>query len=88
MLLKKILPLVLLASVFSCNSEKITKTEDYNEFLTTKINQEELHENVNFWSNKLDKNNDNYIYLAKRSGAYNQIFSQTKFRIFQPIPKN
>ncbi|NNE32307.1 MAG: tetratricopeptide repeat protein [Winogradskyella sp.] len=77
MLLKQILPLVLLVSIFSCNSEKVTNSEDYNQFLSTTIDQEELYETANFWTNKLNASLNQHPYMVQRASAYNQIFSQT-----------
>ncbi|WP_179345675.1 tetratricopeptide repeat protein [Winogradskyella ursingii] len=78
MILKKIFPLILLVLAFNCAKDnKVTNSQDYDTFLTTSIDSSELFANAEFWTKKLDGNSNQFPYLAKRSGAYNQIFNST-----------
>lgn len=79
MILKKIFPLIAILFLLSCNTEskQVTKEEDYNQFLTSKINQDKLTESFKFWDNKLQDDPDQYPYLMKRAGAYDKMFSKT-----------
>ncbi|RKE94794.1 tetratricopeptide repeat protein [Ichthyenterobacterium magnum] len=77
MKLRYILPLIISAFMFSCNSNKVTKTEDYKAYLTTTIDHSELMANANLWTEKLEKAPNQFPYLSKRVNAYTQIFNTT-----------
>tara|TARA_R110002049_G_scaffold217546_1_gene388965 strand:- start:1499 stop:2779 length:1281 start_codon:yes stop_codon:yes gene_type:complete len=78
MILRKVFPLILLVLIsFSCTNKTVTNPEDYNAYLTTKIDSSELFVNVDFWTNKLENTSNQFIYQAKRSGAYSGVFSKT-----------
>ncbi|WP_369994435.1 cell surface protein [Winogradskyella sp.] len=77
MILKKILPFILFAALFSCNSNKVTQTEDYKAYLTTSIDNEKLMSDAQFWTDKLESQPKSFPYLVKRAGAYTDIFEAT-----------
>ena len=78
MILKKAFPFVLIVLLtFSCTNKTVTNEEDYRAYLTTKIDSSELFENVDFWTNKLENTSNQFLYQAKRSGAYSNVFSKT-----------
>ena len=68
---------MLLALVWSCNSKKVTQTEDYSQFLATSINDKDLFTDVQFWSNKLGSIPNEFPYYAKRAAAYTKLFNTT-----------
>ena len=76
MILRKYLPLILLVVMYSCD-KKITKSEDYNTYLNTKIDSTELMQSAQFWTDKLKNGPNQFPYLAKRASAYTQIFNTT-----------
>ena len=77
MILKKILPFILLAALFSCNSNKVTQTEDYKTYLSTSIDKDKLMSSPQFWTDKLNENPNSFPHLVKRAGTYTTIFSAT-----------
>ena len=76
MILRKYLPLIVLVVMYSCD-KKITKSEDYNTYLNTKIDSTELMQSAQFWTGKLKNGPNQFPYLAKRASAYTQIFNTT-----------
>lgn len=77
MRIKNILPIVVILTLLSCNSEKVTNKADYNQYLSTKINTTELLENVNFWTNRIENSSSSYSYLISRANAYTKVFNTT-----------
>ncbi|MTE27668.1 tetratricopeptide repeat protein [Winogradskyella ouciana] len=77
MILKRILPFILIVMTFSCNSNKVTESEEYKAYLSTTIDNEKLMSNAQFWTDKLKSNPDEFPYLVKRAGEYTQIFNAT-----------
>jgi len=79
MILKKFFPLIAILFLLSCNTEskQVTKKEDYSQFLSTTVNQEELTSSFQFWDKKLENNPNQFPYLAKRAGTYSNMFSKT-----------
>ncbi|MAX70443.1 MAG: cell surface protein [Flavobacteriaceae bacterium] len=76
MILRRYLPLIVLVVMYSCD-KKITKSEDYNTYLDTKIDSTELMQSAQFWTDKLQNGPNQFPYLAKRASAYTQIFNTT-----------
>lgn len=77
MILKRILPALILVILFSCNSKPVTNSEDYKIYLATTIDETELLESSEFWSQKLENNPNQFPYLGKRASAYTAIFNTT-----------
>ena len=77
MLLKRIFPLLLFVITFSCNTKTVTNPEDYKAYLTTTIDNSVLLEGVQFWSSKLEANQNQFSYLGKRASAFSNIFNIT-----------
>jgi tetratricopeptide (TPR) repeat protein len=77
MILKRIFPFILLVLIFSCNSKSVTNTEDYKIYLTTKIDETQLMSQVQLLTNKIEATPNQFTQLAKRAGAYSEIFSTT-----------
>lgn len=75
MYIKKILPLLLLALLWSCNSDQVTKSSDYQAYLTTTIDDSKLLKAVDFWTQKIENSNNAYTYLVKRANANTQVFN-------------
>ncbi|MCA0153475.1 tetratricopeptide repeat protein [Winogradskyella vincentii] len=75
MKLYKILSLILFFSLINCNSS-ITNNEDYSTYIQTKPNFDQSFASVDFWTNKLNKNPNQYPYLVKRASAYTKLFNQ------------
>jgi Tfp pilus assembly protein PilF len=77
MILRKIIPLVLLVLLFSCNSKPVTNTEDYKTYMTTTLDDSNLLESVNLWTDKLEAHPNQFPYLGKRASIYSQLFNAT-----------
>ncbi len=77
MILKKVFPFILLGVLFSCDSKTVVNPNDYNAYLETSLNTEDLHSDIQFWSDKLEKNPNQYPYLVKRANAQTSIFDTT-----------
>lgn len=77
MILRKLLPLIALVFIFSCNSKEVTNPEDYSAYLNTKIDSSELFIDVDFWTNKIEMSSNQFPFLVNRSGAYTSAFSKT-----------
>lgn len=77
MILKKVFPFIFLVVLFSCDSETVVNPKDYSAYLETRINTENLHSDMQFWSNKLEATPNQYPYLAQRASAYTTIFDTT-----------
>jgi tetratricopeptide (TPR) repeat protein len=77
MLLKKIFPLIFILSLFNCNSNKVTNSEDYKTYLTTTVNQSELMASAQPLTNIIETTPNQFTHLAKRASAYTQIFNTT-----------
>ncbi|WP_179018805.1 tetratricopeptide repeat protein [Winogradskyella forsetii] len=77
--IKNILPVILLATILSCNSnsDHVTNTIDYSNHLTTKIDSSELFVDVEFWTDKIEAAPNQFPYYVSRSGAYTGVFSKT-----------
>ncbi|MDO7173936.1 tetratricopeptide repeat protein [Mariniflexile sp. AS56] len=81
MKLQVIMMFCVLASALSCttSSKQITNSEAYNVYLessdTTAL--ENAHAELNFWQQKLDKQPNQFPYLAKIASAYSQLFAIT-----------
>lgn len=77
MKLSYIFPLVLITLLLSCNSNKVTNTEDYTSYLTTEMDESALLASAQIWTDKLEAAPNQFPFLGKRASAYNQIFSAT-----------
>lgn len=77
MILRQLIPLVLLVLLFSCNSNKVTNTEDYKTYMSATIDDADLLESVNLWTKKLEAHPNQFPYYGKRASAYSQLFSAT-----------
>lgn len=74
--------LLLAVLVVSCNSKtkpQITHADDYNAYLFTTSNDvfDRAQKNEAFWTKKLEKNTNQYPYLAQLANAYTNFFSTT-----------
>lgn len=77
MKLSYILPLILITLVCSCNSNKVTNTEDYTTYLTTELDDSALLSSAQIWTDKLETAPNQFPYLGKRASAFNQLFAAT-----------
>lgn len=77
MKLTDIFPLILITLVCSCNTNQVTKTEDYSAYITTKIDKSDLMSSVQFCTDKIEATPNQFPYMAKRASAYNQLFNAT-----------
>lgn len=77
MILKKIFPFILLVVVFSCNSNKVTKSEDYKTYLNTEINDSELISSAQVLTDKIEATPNQFTHLAQRASTYSQLFNTT-----------
>jgi len=78
MLIKKILTVIsVLLSLVSCTSNQVTNETDYSPYLSTKIDSSKLLEDVNFWTDRIEKSSSAYTYLVKRANAHTKVFSTT-----------
>lgn len=78
--MKTIIHLILVGLLFSCNTktEKLTKAENYNVFLTAENNAlTNAKTDFEFWAEKLEKTPNQYPYLAKLAGTQTQLFNTT-----------
>ena len=77
MILKKCFPFILLVLIFSCNTKPVTNTEDYNTYLTTKVDQTELLSQAQSLTDKIEATTNQFTQLSKRASVYSKIFSTT-----------
>ena len=77
MKLKYNFPLVIILLLFSCNTNKVTDTNDYSTYLTAESNTLDLQADAKFWTDKLEIAPNQFPYLAKRASAYTQLFNAT-----------
>ncbi|MBF8149417.1 cell surface protein [Winogradskyella sp. F6397] len=76
MKLKIILPIFIGLIMLSCDS-KITNEADYSPYLTTQIDQTQLLEDVEFWTNRIENSSSTYSYLISRANASTDVFNVT-----------
>ncbi|SFD21149.1 tetratricopeptide repeat protein [Algibacter pectinivorans] len=73
--------IVLLLLLVSCNenTKKITDTNDYVAYLEASENEvlQLVKEDFNFWEKKLEKEPNQFPYLAKAAASQSQIFNKT-----------
>ena len=73
--------ILLLLFIVSCNNtpKKVTKIEDYNSYLEVDENEmlQLAEEDLNFWEKKLEKEPNQFPYLAKAAASQSLIFSVT-----------
>ncbi|WP_179348306.1 tetratricopeptide repeat protein [Winogradskyella pacifica] len=77
MKLKNILPIFITLIMLSCNSNKVTDEADYSQYLSTKIDQTKLLEDVDFWTNRIENSSSSYTYLISRANANSEVFNVT-----------
>lgn len=82
--MKTLYNLLIVAFLFgavSCSevSEKVTQADDYNSFLETQENEmlQLLKDDFNFWEEKLEKEPNQFPYLAKAATSQSQLFKET-----------
>ncbi|GGI57997.1 tetratricopeptide repeat protein [Winogradskyella haliclonae] len=73
----KLLILLLFIAFYSCDSKKVTDIKDYKAFLIQNGDNSVAKEDIAFWTNKLDKTPNEYLYMVKRANAYTNLFSAT-----------
>ena len=76
MKLKIILPIFIGLIMLSCDS-KITNEADYSPYLNTQIDQTQLLEDVEFWTNRIENSSSTYSYLISRANANTDVFNVT-----------
>ncbi|APY09229.1 cell surface protein [Winogradskyella sp. J14-2] len=76
MILKKTFPLIVLLLMFGCKNT-VTNSKDYSQYLSEKADKSALIANAQQWTDKLNKNPNQYPYLVKRAAAYTSIFDAT-----------
>jgi len=74
--------LLILVLISSCKTEtktQITSANDYNAYLVSDYNEtiERAKQNEIFWSQKLEKNPNQFPYLGKLANTYSEYFSAT-----------
>ena len=73
--------IILLLLLVSCNTEskQITNTKDYAVYLETSENEmlQLANEDFKFWEKKLEKDQNQFPYLAKAAASQSQIFNKT-----------
>ncbi|MDN3493012.1 tetratricopeptide repeat protein [Winogradskyella bathintestinalis] len=79
MTLKTTFPLLLLVFIFNCTDKpkKVTNKNDYNQYLTTKIDSTALFATAQFWNNKINPELDQFSVLSARAGGYTKVFDAT-----------
>lgn len=75
--IKNILPIFIVVTLLSCNSNKITNQADYSQYLSTEIDSNELLQDVDFWTNKIENSSSSYAYLISRANANTKVFNVT-----------
>lgn len=67
--------------IFGCDtkSEQITKSEDYNKYLTLKENKSMsfAHKEIDFWQKKFDAAPNQISYLSQLASNYSMLFEHT-----------
>jgi len=77
MKLKNILPIFITLLILSCNSNTVTNEADYNQYLSTEIDQTKLLGDVNFWTTRIENSTSSYSYLISRANANTEVFNVT-----------
>jgi tetratricopeptide (TPR) repeat protein len=77
MKLLNIFPLLIIIVIYSCNSNKVTNTQDYSTFLKTQSEESSLLAAAQIWTDKLEATPNQFPYLAKRANAYTELFNTT-----------
>ncbi|RCW92254.1 tetratricopeptide repeat protein [Winogradskyella arenosi] len=77
MQLKHILPLFIIASLWSCDSKTVAKSSDYNTYLNTAITAEDLQDDIDFWTLKIKNSSSPYAYFISRAQAKTKVFNST-----------
>ena len=73
----RLLTLLLFIAFYSCDSGKVTDIKDYQAFFVNSEHNALAKEDVIFWTNKLDKAPNEYLYMVKRANANTNLFSAT-----------
>lgn len=77
MILKKYLPLIIVLLLLGCGNNTVTNSDDYSKYLSEKADKSALIANAQQWTDKLNKNPNQYPYLGKRAAAYTTVFDAT-----------
>ncbi len=73
----RLLTLLLFIAFYSCDSKKVTDIKDYQAFLIQNEDNSVAKEDIIFWTNKLEKAPNEYLYMVKRANANTNLFSAT-----------
>ena len=77
MILKKLLPLTIVLLLLGCGKNTVTNSNDYSKYLSEKADKSALIANAQQWTDRLNKNPNQYPHLGKRAAAYTTVFDAT-----------